>query len=395
MTYRFLTDLAAACRKSGLTVIEIPGWEKRGRPTSTGGFDPDGVLCHHTGSYDKIGDTTDDLSYAKWLAITGRSDLPAPLCQVALSAEGVVYVCAAGRANHGGDAKATGPMPRGDANELYVGIEAMNDGSQGWASRGRDAKGAAITQHDAYVRLVAALCDHYRWPASHVRAHRETSVTGKWDPGKIDMDDFRADVGAKIGPAEPPKPLGPVKQWRIDAAAAAGIENADAAAKACRRAGLPFWVACALLEKESGGRNIFGHDKGGAGPHGQPVTRANFEAFYREVLGGATSNGVGPCQITWAGTVKGGERDGGYFAQMLGMDLAPWKPLDNMTFGFALVRKHYNRLGDSWQKAGAAYNGRESYGVDFLAKVKQWNTRLKIKGGINPALDGTPKVVIS
>ena len=379
MTYRYLTDLADACRKSGLTVIELPDWEKRGRPASTGDFDPHGVLCHHTGG------TSDTRGYVEWMTLTGRSDLPAPLCQLALDRKGAVYVCAAGRANHGGKAKASGPMPSGDANELYIGIEALNTGSEGWTK----------AQYDAYVRLVAALCSHYGWPASHVRAHRETSVTGKWDPGKIDMDDFREHVGAKIGPAEPPKPLGPVKQWRIDAAAAAGIENADAAAKACRRAGLPFWVACALLEKESGGRNIFGHDKGGAGPHGQPVTRANFEAFYREVLGGATSNGVGPCQITWAGSVKGGERDGGYFAQMLGMDLAPWKPLDNMVFGFALIRKHYNRLGDSWQKAGAAYNGRESYGADFLAKVIGWNDRLKIKGGINPALDGTPKVVIS
>ena len=90
-----LIDLADAARRSGLVVVELPGWDTNGRP---GSFAPRGVLAHHTGSYDTIGDTADDLRYARWLAFTGRPDLPAPLCQLALSAEGVVYVCASDRA---------------------------------------------------------------------------------------------------------------------------------------------------------------------------------------------------------------------------------------------------------------------------------------------------------
>lgn len=178
-----LRDLANACRKSGLTVVEIPGWGNRTRP---GSFSPRGVLCHHTGG------SSDSRTYVDWMTYTGRPDLPAPLCQLALSRTGVVYVCAAGRANHGGTAKATGPMPSGDANTLYIGIEAMNTGSEGWSDR----------QRDAYARLCAALCKHYGWPATHVRAHRETSVTGKWDPGLLDMDDFRADVARLINQQE-------------------------------------------------------------------------------------------------------------------------------------------------------------------------------------------------
>jgi N-acetyl-anhydromuramyl-L-alanine amidase AmpD len=173
-----LPDLADACRKSGLTVVELDGWATRTRPASAGGFDPRGVLVHHTGG------ASDTKEYAYWMAATGRSDLPAPLCQLALDRSGTVYVCAAGRANHGGSAKATGPMPAGDANALYVGIEAMNTGSEGWTR----------TQYDAYVALCAALCAHYGWPATHVRAHRETSSTGKWDPGLLDMDKFRTDI---------------------------------------------------------------------------------------------------------------------------------------------------------------------------------------------------------
>jgi hypothetical protein len=133
------------------------------------------------------------------MAFTGRDDLDPPLCNLALSAEGVVYVCSSGNANHAGQARATGPMPAAsDGNALYVGIEAMNSGSQGWDSKGIDADGNEVTQGEAYARLCAALCEHYDWPASHVRAHRETSVTGKPDPGLLDMDDHRADVARLI-----------------------------------------------------------------------------------------------------------------------------------------------------------------------------------------------------
>ncbi|UIU47052.1 N-acetylmuramoyl-L-alanine amidase [Microcystis phage MinS1] len=190
-----LTDLAAVARTSGLIVVEIDGWRTRGH---NGPFDPDGVLVHHTGSYDEIGDTSSDLAYAQWLANVGRSDLPAPLCNLGLSAESVVYVIAAGRAYHAGTARASGPMPAGDGNTMYAGIEAYNSGSQGWSSRGRDAAGNEITQREGYARLCAALCRGYRWPADHVRAHAETSVTGKWDPGLLDMPPFRRDIADLI-----------------------------------------------------------------------------------------------------------------------------------------------------------------------------------------------------
>jgi hypothetical protein len=187
-----LLDLADAARKSGLKVVELDGWKNN---YSNGGFDPKGCLCHHTGSYDDVGDTSNDLAYARWLAFTGRPDLPPPLCNLALSAECVVYVCSSGNANHAGYAKASGPMPAAsDGNVLYIGTEAMNSGSQGWGSKGRDAAGKEITQYEAYVRLEAALSVHYGWPATHVRAHKETSVTGKIDPSPMDMDQFRTDV---------------------------------------------------------------------------------------------------------------------------------------------------------------------------------------------------------
>lgn len=187
-----LLDLAQVVRKSGLIVVELDGWRNNSSP---GGEDYKGVLCHHTGGYDEIGDTSSDLAYARWLAFTGRPDLPPPLCNLGLSAESVVYVTASGNANHAGRARASGPMPAAnDGSRIYVGIEAYNSGSQGWSSKGKDADGNTITQYEGYARLCAALCEGYKWPASHVRAHRETSVTGKWDPGLLNMTKFRGDV---------------------------------------------------------------------------------------------------------------------------------------------------------------------------------------------------------
>lgn len=198
MTYTHLpATLPITLRAAGLKVVEIDGWHGRGRPSSTGGFDPVGVLCHHTGSYDGLADATNDRTYARWLAVTGRSDLPAPLCNLALSAEGVVYVCASGRANHAGRAKASGTVAAGDGNELYIGIEAMNDGSQGWSK----------AQRDAYVTLCAVLSLKVTGnSAQTVRGHKETSVTGKWDPGKLDMGAFRTDVAAKMKALTTPPP---------------------------------------------------------------------------------------------------------------------------------------------------------------------------------------------
>ena len=206
-----LSDLAVAARKSGLKVVAVPGWVTRTRPASTGTFAPRGILCHHTG------DATDGLGYAVWLARDGRADLPAPLCQLSLGRDGTVYVIAAGRANHAGQAKASGPMPAGDGNTLYIGIEAQNTGSEGWTD----------TQRDAYVRLCAALCEHYGWPATHVRGHKETSVTGKWDPGAIDMSTFRNDVAAAMAvrTLEDDMPLTDADVQKVAAAAAKALLN--------------------------------------------------------------------------------------------------------------------------------------------------------------------------
>jgi hypothetical protein len=199
------SNLPKLLRDAGLKVIEVPGWRGFGRPASTGGFHPRGVLWHHTGSKDSNPNSIkDDLEYAKWLAEIGRSDLPAPLCQLSVGRDGTVYVCADGRGNHAGKAKASGPVPAGDGNELYAGVECQNSGSEGWSK----------AQYRSMVTLGAVLSDKViHCTANANRAHKETSVTGKWDPGLLDMDKFRDDIGEAMKPKPKPK-LNTVEKWR-------------------------------------------------------------------------------------------------------------------------------------------------------------------------------------
>lgn len=186
-----LTNLADVCRTSGLPVVEVAGWRTRGRD---GRFNPRGTLVHHTGTGTAAGSHS-----VVALLVKGRPDLDGPLCQLGLDRDGTVYVIAAGRGNHAGKAKAFAGVPAGDGNELWLGIEAFNSGSEGWG----------LVQLLAYHRLCAALADGYRWPRARTAAHAETSKTGKWDPGYggrvIDMAAFRyAVVQQNFAPALKP-----------------------------------------------------------------------------------------------------------------------------------------------------------------------------------------------
>ncbi|GAA5143360.1 hypothetical protein GCM10023340_08640 [Nocardioides marinquilinus] len=201
---RLPADLPARIRTTAkalqidVDVVELPGWRDRGRPASTGTFRPVGGLWHHTGG------SPDTPAYVDWMTLEGRPDLPAPLCQTAVGRRGVIYLCAAGRANHAGVARAAGTVAAGDGNSLYWGTECLNTGSEGWSP----------AQYGAMVVLGVVKMDVLGTSAQAQRMHRETSTTGKWDPGMLDADDFRRDLAraharlhAKPDPEPQPFPL--------------------------------------------------------------------------------------------------------------------------------------------------------------------------------------------
>jgi hypothetical protein len=88
--------------------------------------------------------------------------------------DGVCHVIAAGRANHGGECNGNGPTSPGDANAQLIGFELDYSGSQPVSQE----------QGDAAVRAAAAVLRHFRKDESYCRGHKETSTTGKWDPGR-------------------------------------------------------------------------------------------------------------------------------------------------------------------------------------------------------------------
>lgn len=173
----------------------------------------------------------------------------------------------------------------------------------------------------------------------------------------------------------------PVTERRKQIAAEYGLRNVEHIAEQCRAVGIPFYAACALMEQESMGRHVYGHDKGGA-LAGFPleVNRGNFDVFGWLVFSkGQTSNGVGPSQITYAGERRtDGTRDGGYFKQMEAEGLRPWVVEDNIFFGLRLLWRHYLNNNEDWVLAGQRYNGARQYGLDLAAKIAAWHERLGI-----------------
>lgn len=168
-----LTDLADACRKSGLPVVEVDGWRTRGHGQFAG---VNTIVCHHTATPRAAAGDYPSLRIVR----DGRPDLPGPLSQLGLGRSGTVYVIAAGVAWHAGATF----FPRQD-NWHSIGIEAEHDGVSPWNP----------VQHAAYVRLVAALREHYGIPLSNVQGHKEVAepLGRKPDP-TFDMTEFRQRV---------------------------------------------------------------------------------------------------------------------------------------------------------------------------------------------------------
>ena len=178
-----LVDMDAALTAAGIGFVEVgpsnvdptgaADWRTRGRPPSTGPFDPMGVLCHHTASPAGTS-TSSDLNFI----LAGTGDAPGPISHLYLSRDATLYLVAAGRANHGGRGKRPGiDVSCFDMNSCLVGIEVANNGV---GERWPDA------QTDLYAATVAALCDFYGWPTGHVYLHATTGPPSGGCNSKID-----------------------------------------------------------------------------------------------------------------------------------------------------------------------------------------------------------------
>ena len=174
-----------------------------------------------------------------------------------------------------------------------------------------------------------------------------------------------------------------VSAEQINKAKAAGLQNVDIAAQVADEvAEIIFYQLCALLEKESGGRNVYGHDAGGAlSGFPKPVNQHNYAVFRWLVFDkGQTSNGVGPMQLTYKGFFTDMENDG----------LKPWDVHDNMLYGGKLWTGYYRaaraaglNVSEAIVKAGTRYNGSAAYGDRLLVIMDKWRDRVGISDAKN------------
>lgn len=180
----YATNLATICRAAGLKVVEVAGWQTRGRGPLTAAKT---IVCHHTAGPSAAADPSPYPSLrvvrdGHFNQRTQQWTLHGPLANLGLGRDGTVYVVAAGYANHAGQVR-----DPSYSNTHSLGIEAENDGiGEPWPA----------VQMAAYVRLCAALVNAYGLTSARVLAHREVCapVGRKIDPTGIDMPSFRAQV---------------------------------------------------------------------------------------------------------------------------------------------------------------------------------------------------------
>lgn len=182
-------EINARLRAAGVTVHEWSGWESRGNGQSSA---YEGGIVHHTGT---------PYGYAFQSLVTGRTDLAGPLCNYTTNEDGSMTVIAAHPANHAGASggRSMGPLRTTTLFNKYVlGNEIVYPGT----SPMRDAQYRTALLWSRIVTDVCGFGDIQR-----ARAHAETSITGKWDPGDapsrtINMTAFRT-AAALIGAPAP------------------------------------------------------------------------------------------------------------------------------------------------------------------------------------------------
>lgn len=186
-----------------LRITFEPGWERRGNGLSANYI---GGIVHHTASFSSMARPFP----TQGLLRDGRSNLSGPLCNwggpVCTVEEPWIHVTAAHPANHAGASggRSMGPLPRTSLfNPLVVGLEIDYSGIAPMLD-GQLYVGHLWSRATADVLAGGNL--------EYIRAHMETSVTGKFDPGyapgrTYDMAEFRRKAAAITGRAPAPAPV--------------------------------------------------------------------------------------------------------------------------------------------------------------------------------------------
>ena len=185
----YLTDLAAELRRGGVSVIEEPGWQTRGRRNGAGyEHPPTHHMVHHTASNTSA---RNDINYMTY------NSPDAPLSNLYTARNGDVHVLAAGPTNTNGSGSDWwgGDTPANSMNSHAIGNEIGNTGV---------GEPYPQAQQDAVLLTAKIIENNYDIAPAFHRAHfewapsRKIDTTGpsQWSPhgGKWDMDAFRQSV---------------------------------------------------------------------------------------------------------------------------------------------------------------------------------------------------------
>lgn len=144
-----------------------------------------------------------------------------------------------------------------------------------------------------------------------------------------------------------------------------------------RKTSLNIAQVAALLEKESGFQNVYGHDPV-RNPIKSPargmraVTKRNYRLYKAARKAGLGMQGVGPVQLTWYEFQDQADKLGGC-----------WIPRYSCLVGCRTLADNIRAKGGQW--AGArAYNGAGAaamkYANDYSELVDRWHDRFRAAG---------------
>lgn len=198
-------DLANRLRRFldpiGVAVVEIDGWQQRGRTYAT--FDPYGSVNHHT-----AGPRTGDQP-SLGICINGRSDLPGPLCNVHQARSDHVNVVAAGVANHAGP----GSWQSMRGNQSVFGLEVEHCGYEDEPFSERRWE-TSCRVHAAFLSGLGSpnavmQCQHYEWSTQGKIDFCKPLLPGGADGFRNRVHQLLLEGGASPGPTPPVPPSQP------------------------------------------------------------------------------------------------------------------------------------------------------------------------------------------
>lgn len=195
-----VTELAEKLRARGLTVVEVAGWQTRGNEFPSR---PDGAIRHWT-----AGPATGDTPTLN-ICTNGRTGLPGPLCNTFQSrrvdANGfdVVYLVAAGKANHAGEGGWNGMS----GNYSVLGLEIEWSGPNESFANVRRRKLTSELIMRAMMDCTAGTndndcCEHREWaPTRKI----DTNLSG--DELRRRMTELRTGASPTPGEEDMPMPI--------------------------------------------------------------------------------------------------------------------------------------------------------------------------------------------